>query len=116
MRFDWTNMAGARHKAAMALAAVLASSLLVLNPANAGSVNRIDASALSSLETINDRLKSAGVNLHFSELHTHIKEGLKQSSLMEHLTGEIFFTQQEAIEALEPDPDWSQFSDHVDIH
>ncbi len=36
-------MAGAMHKAAMPFAAILASSLLTLNPANAGSVSRIDA-------------------------------------------------------------------------
>jgi len=79
-------------------------------------VNRIDASALVSLSTINSRLKSAGINLHFSELHTHIKERLIKSDLMEDLTGEIFFSQQEAMDSLEPEPDWSQFSDHVDIH
>ncbi len=37
-------MAGALHKAAMPFAAILASSLLTLNPANAGSVSRIDTS------------------------------------------------------------------------
>lgn len=86
--------------------------LILMCPA----VNRIDASALSSLETINDRLKSAGVTLHFSELHTHIKDRLAKAELAEKLTGKIFFTQHEAIEALEPEPDWSQFSDHIDIH
>ena len=86
--------------------------LILMCPA----VNRIDASALSSLEMINSRLKSAGVNLHFSELHTNIKERLKRSDLEKKLTGRIFFSQQEAMEALEPDPDWSQFSDHIDIH
>jgi len=79
-------------------------------------VNRIDASALASLETINERLKSADIRLHFSELHTTVKERLNRSDLVKNLTGQIFFTQQEAMEALEPDPDWSQFSDHVDIH
>lgn len=37
-------MASALHKAAMPLAAIIASSLLTLNPANAGSVSRIDVS------------------------------------------------------------------------
>ncbi|WP_243457210.1 AMIN domain-containing protein [Parasphingorhabdus cellanae] len=36
-------MAGALHKAAMPFAAILATSLLIGNPANAGSVSRIDA-------------------------------------------------------------------------
>lgn len=79
-------------------------------------INRIDASALSSLETINSRLKSAEVNLHFSELHSHVKDRLVKSNLIKNLTGEVYFTQQEAMEALEPEPDWSRFSDHIDIH
>ncbi len=86
--------------------------LIMMCPA----VNRIDASALSSLETINKRLESAGVKLHFSELHSQIKERLMKSDLARTLSGQIFFTQHEAMEALEPEPDWSQFSDHVDIH
>lgn len=79
-------------------------------------INRIDASALSSLETINTRLKSAGVNLHFSELHTHIKERLAKTDLLKNLTGDVYFSQKEAMDALEPEPDWSRFSDHVEIH
>ena len=88
------------------------SDLILMCPA----VNRIDASAISSLLTINERLKSADVTLHFSELHTYLKERLTKSDLMESLTGQIYFSQKEAMEDLEPDPDWSQFSDHVDIH
>lgn len=86
--------------------------LILMCPA----VNRIDASAISSLETINDRLKSADVTLHFSELHTYVKEGLLRSRLAAKLTGHIFLSQKEAMESLEPEPDWSQFSDHIDIH
>jgi len=86
--------------------------LILMCPA----VNRIDASALSSLKTINDRLRSADIRLHFSELHTKLKEGVAKSELAAELTGDIFFSQKEAMEALEPEPDWSQFSDHVDIH
>ncbi len=79
-------------------------------------VNRIDASALSSLETINQRLESADIKLHFSELHSHVKERLHRSHFLDKLSGQIFLSQQEAMEALEPEPDWSQFSDHIDIH
>lgn len=79
-------------------------------------VNHIDASALASLNEINKRLKSAGVDLHFSELHSHVKERLHRSRFLDKLTGQIFLSQHEAFEALEPEPDWSQFSDHVDIH
>lgn len=86
--------------------------LILMCPA----VNLIDASALSSLEEINKRLKSANVDLHFSELHTHVKERLHRSKFLENLTGQIFLSQHEAMEALEPEPDWAQFSDHIDIH
>ena len=86
--------------------------LILMCPA----VNRIDASALASLETINKRLDSSGITLHFSELHSHVKERFHRSQFLDKLTGRIFLSQQEAIEALEPEPDWSQFSDHIDIH
>ncbi|MEP3892008.1 MAG: sulfate permease [Hellea sp.] len=79
-------------------------------------VNRIDASALSSLEEINKRLKSADIKLHFSDMQSRVKERLFRSSFLERLTGQIFLSQHEAMEELEPEPDWAQFSDHVDIH
>ncbi len=86
--------------------------LILMCPA----VNHIDASALSSLEEINKRLKSAGVDLHFSELHSHVQERLHRSKFLDILTGDIFLSQHEAMEALEPEPDWAQYSDHIDIH
>lgn len=86
--------------------------LILMCPA----VNKIDASALSSLHEINKRLMSANVKLHISELHSHVRERLHRSSFIEELSGQIFLSQHEAIEALRPEPDWSQFSDHIDIH
>lgn len=86
--------------------------LILMCPA----VNHIDASALSSLTEINKRLKSAQVDLHFSELHSHVKERLHRSRFLDVLTGQIFLSQHEAVEALEPEPDWAQYSDHIDIH
>ncbi len=86
--------------------------LILMCPA----VNHIDASALSSLTEINKRLKSAGVDLHISELHSHVHERLHRSNFLEQLTGHVFLSQHEAMETLEPEPDWGQFSDHVDIH
>ncbi|PHR93237.1 MAG: sodium-independent anion transporter [Robiginitomaculum sp.] len=79
-------------------------------------VNRIDASALESLLVINDRLYDLDIKLHLSEMHAQVRERLHRSNFLEKLTGEVFFTQHEAIEALRPEPDWSQFSDHIDIH
>jgi len=86
--------------------------LILMCPA----VNKIDASALSSLHEINKRLMSANVKLHISELHSHVRERLHRSNFIEELSGQIFLSQHEAIEALRPEPDWSQFSDHIDIH
>ncbi len=79
-------------------------------------VNRIDASALSSLEEINKRLKSADIRLHFSDMQSRVKERLFRSSFLDRLTGQIFLSQHEAMEELGPEPDWNQLSDHVDIH
>lgn len=79
-------------------------------------VSRIDASALSSLHEINKRLKRVGVSLHFSDMQSRVKERLFRSSFLDELTGQIFLSQHDAMEALSPEPDWSQFSDHIDIH
>lgn len=79
-------------------------------------VNRIDASALSSLEEINKRLKSADIRLHFSDMQSRVKERLFRSNFLDRLTGQIFLSQHEAMEELGPEPDWNQLSDHVDIH
>jgi len=86
--------------------------LILMCPA----VNRIDASALASLRAIDSRLISAGVRLHFSELHSQVKERLHRSTFIESLSGNIYLSQHEAMEDLEPEPDWTQYSDHVDIH
>lgn len=79
-------------------------------------VNRIDASALSSLETINQRLKAADARLHFSDMQSRVRERLFRSSFLDRLSGQIFLSQHEAMETLSPAPDWSFLDDHVDIH
>lgn len=79
-------------------------------------VNRIDASALNSLETINNRLRASGIKLHFSDMQSRVRERLFRSSFLDRLTGRIFLSQHEAMEALEPEPDWSFLDDHIDIH
>ncbi len=86
--------------------------LILMCPA----VNKIDASALSSLHEINKRLISANVALHISEMHSHVRERLHRSDFIDQLSGQIFLSQHEAMEALRSEPDWSQFSDHMDIH
>jgi len=79
-------------------------------------VNQIDASALSSLVEINKRLKSAEIKLHFSDMQSRVKERLFRSEFLDQLTGQIFLSQFEAMEMLEPEPDWEKLSDHMDIH
>jgi SulP family sulfate permease len=86
--------------------------LILMCPA----VNHIDASALDSLIEINKRLKSSGINLHISELHSHVKSKLDRTDFLQRLSGRVFLSQYEAMEELEPEPDWTQFSDHIDIH
>ncbi|WP_017930489.1 SulP family inorganic anion transporter [Robiginitomaculum antarcticum] len=79
-------------------------------------VNRIDASALNSLMSINKRLDMAGAKLHLSELHSHVKDRLHRSTFFKKLTGEVFLSQHDAMEALAEEPDWAALSDHIDIH
>lgn len=86
--------------------------LILMCPA----VNRIDASALNSLMSINKRLDSAGVKLHLSELHSYVTDRLHRSTFFEKLTGQVFMSQHEAMEALAEEPDWASLSDHIDIH
>ena len=65
-------------------------------------VNFIDASALESLEAIADRLKSAGVTLHLSEVKGPVMDRLKRSDFFDHLTGEVFLSQYDAMRSLDP--------------
>jgi len=60
-------------------------------------VNAIDLSALESLEAINDRLQSAGVLLHLSEVKGPVMDRLKRSHLLERLSGKVFQSQMDAI-------------------
>jgi SulP family sulfate permease len=64
-------------------------------------INMIDASALQSLEKIVDRLADSNVKLHLSEVKGPIMDRLKQSSLLDNLSGQVFITQHQAIQALE---------------
>lgn len=59
MSFDFTNMVASRHKRFMAFAVLFASSLMALNPANAGSVSRIDASNGQITVSFDDLVESA---------------------------------------------------------
>jgi len=74
-------------------------------------VNLIDASALESLEAINERLHDAGVRLHLSEVKGPVMDRLKGTELLEHLNGRVFLSTYEAWQALtdkaDPEPETS---------
>lgn len=55
-------------------------------------VNLIDASALESLEAINERLKDAGVRLHLSEVKGPVMDRLRDTEFLTHLGGQVFLS------------------------
>jgi len=63
-------------------------------------VNLIDASALESLEAINQRLKDSGVSFHLSEVKGPVMDRLKRSHFLDELSGKVFLSQYEAWETL----------------
>jgi len=66
-------------------------------------INKIDISALESLEAINARLKDGGITFHLSELKNPILESLKRSHFLEELTGKVHLTQYEAVSSIVPE-------------
>ena len=65
-------------------------------------VNAIDASALESLEALNDRLQAAGIAFHLSEVKGPVMDKLKRSEFLGHLSGRIFLSQYDALAELDP--------------
>lgn len=63
-------------------------------------VNAIDASALESIEAINNRMADAGVQLHLSEVKGPVMDALERSHLLHHLTGKVWLSQNEAFDAV----------------
>lgn len=55
-------------------------------------VNLIDASALESLDTINNRLKEARVTLHLAEVKGPVMDRLKNSDFLDALSGRVFLS------------------------
>jgi SulP family sulfate permease len=64
-------------------------------------INEIDGSALASLEAINQHLHEAGVTLHLSEVKGPVLDRLRCSDFFDHLSGQVYLTQHEAIGSLE---------------
>lgn len=76
-------------------------------------INEIDGSALESLEAINERLETAGVTFHLSEVKGPVMDRLHHSHFLDELTGQVFLSQYEAMKTLDPEatsiaPDWPQ--------
>jgi SulP family sulfate permease len=65
-------------------------------------INAIDMSALESLESINERLKSSGVTFHLSEVKGPVMDRLLRSHFLDELTGKVFLSQHQAISELSP--------------
>jgi SulP family sulfate permease len=65
-------------------------------------VNEIDASALESLEEINHRLSDSGVSFHLSEVKGPVMDRLKRTDFLDHLTGQVFLSQYDALCTLDP--------------
>lgn len=65
-------------------------------------INSIDASALESLEAINQRLLSAGIGFHFSEIKGPVMDRLQRSDFLDHLNGQVFLSQYQAVQTLVP--------------
>jgi SulP family sulfate permease len=82
------------------------AALVLLNPQvkhvilQCTAINTIDASALESLETIVQRLRDAGVQLHLSEVKGPVMDRLQRSDFLEHLSGRVFLTHHQAVTAL----------------
>jgi len=62
-------------------------------------VNDIDLSALESLEAINERLKTANIKFHLSEVKGPVMDRLEKSHLITELTGAVHLSQLDAIKA-----------------
>lgn len=66
-------------------------------------INDIDASALESLEAIEQRLRDAGIALHLSEVKGPVMDRLQATELMRRLGGRVFLTHYQAIAELTPE-------------
>lgn len=66
-------------------------------------INDIDASALESLEAVTERLRSAGISLHLSEVKGPVMDRLEGAPFLRQLTGRAFLSQYQAVRELTPE-------------
>ena len=57
---------------------------------------------LAALREDAARLLDAGVTLHLSEVKGPVMDRLRRGALLDHLTGKVFLSQHDAVEALRP--------------
>ena len=65
-----------------------------------GSVNRIDSTGLTMLLRVSRTLADAGIHFHLSEIKGPLMQALGPTNLAENISGEIFFSNDEAMRAL----------------
>ena len=65
-------------------------------------VNQVDASAIESLEAINERLINAQVRLHLSDVKGPVMDQLQGTALMQKLSGRVFLSAYDAWMQLRP--------------
>jgi SulP family sulfate permease len=66
-------------------------------------VNFIDASALESLEAINERLSASGARLHLTEVKGPVMDRLRRAHFLDELSGRVFLTTYDAFATLSPE-------------
>ena len=66
-------------------------------------INDIDASALESLEAIDQRLRGAGLRLHLSEVKGPVMDRLANTEFLQGLSGQVFLSHYQSIQALTPE-------------
>ena len=66
-------------------------------------INDIDASALESLEAIDQRLRDAGLCLNLSEVKGPVMDRLQTTDFLKHLSGKVYLTHYQAVSELAPE-------------
>ncbi len=72
-------------------------------------INDIDASALESLEAIDERLRDSGIALHLSEVKGPVMDQLQRSHFLGALSGKLFLTNYRAVHELTPEIEGPDF-------
>lgn len=66
-------------------------------------INHLDASAVESLESLNERLKDAGVTLNLSNVKGPVMDVLEKTDFLQALTGRVYLSHYQAMGVLAPE-------------